>query len=59
MQKDLIAKIVAYEDGRLTVKEVTDFFQELLTSGVVWELQGHYERTTLRLLADGSIYKDG
>ena len=40
----LTEKIVAYEKGDLTEQQTIAFFQEMLDTGLVWELQGHYGR---------------
>ena len=48
-----IHKIIKYESGEMAQEEVVEFFQELIDTGVVWELQGHYGRTALRLIEWG------
>lgn len=40
----MVAEFVAYETGMMTIDEVVDFFQRLVDFGVVWQLQGHYQR---------------
>ena len=47
--------IFAYEAGELDEAEVVDLFQELLDSGLVWSLQGHYGRSAVALLEQGLI----
>jgi hypothetical protein len=51
----LTEKIVAYEKGDLTEKQTIAFFQEMLDTGLVWELQGHYGRAAECLLELGVI----
>ena len=46
-------KIIAYEQGEMTSDEVVDFFQEIIDSGLVWQLQGHYGRTANALIDNG------
>jgi hypothetical protein len=58
MLSGLTTKIIAYEDGTMSDAEVVDFFQELLTTGTVWELQGHYQRMAFFLIEEGRIFKD-
>ena len=41
---DLVEKIQKYEEGKLPSKEMLTFFQELVNSGLAWNLQGHYSR---------------
>ena len=48
-------KIKAYEQGDLNDEETVVFFQEMLDTGLVWKLQGHYGRTASRLLDEGLI----
>lgn len=53
--KDIVSKLMEYEDGLLDQDEVIDLFQDLLSSGLLYELQGHYGRTADRLLRAGLI----
>ena len=48
-------KLVAYEEGELTSEETVELFQEMLDTGLVWELQGHYGRAAEYLLELGVI----
>ncbi len=48
-----IDKIIAYENGTLSEDETIVLFQELIDSGLVWSLQGHYGRTAKMLLEMG------
>jgi len=48
-----INKIIKYESDEMDQEEVIEFFQELINSGYVWRLQGHYGRTALRLIEYG------
>jgi hypothetical protein len=48
-----VAKIIAYEQGSMDEAEVVQFFQELIDSGLAWQLQGHYGRTARRLIEAG------
>jgi hypothetical protein len=52
-----IAKIVAFENGAMTDKEMAEFFQQLIDSGVVWKLQGTYGRMAEHLIAQGICKK--
>lgn len=48
-----ISKIIDYENGELDVDETIELFQDLIDTGVVWQLQGTYGRTAARLIEEG------
>ncbi len=51
---DLTPRIMAYEAGELDEAEVLEFFQDLVAAGLIWRLQGAYQRAAKRLgLLDG------
>ena len=50
-----VDSIIAYEQGSLSQEETLTLFQDLLDSGDVWRLQGHYGRTAVQLLEAGLI----
>lgn len=50
-----IDSIIAYETGELDEEATIDLFQNLLDSGLVWSLQGHYGRTAVALIEAGYI----
>lgn len=45
--------IIAYEEGALTAEEIAEGFQQMIDSGVVWRLQGHYGRMAYTLIELG------
>ena len=45
--------IIAYENGDMDENQIINFFQELIDSGMVWTLQGHYGRMAMNLVEDG------
>jgi len=47
--------IFEYEEGDLDEDQVIELFQELLDTGVINSLQGHYQRTAARLIEAGLI----
>ena len=53
--KELTERIVAYEKGELNNDQTIQLFQELLDSGIVWDLQGHYGRLAYQLIEAGLI----
>jgi len=53
--KNLLDKILAYENGEMEKGEVLVFFQELVNTGLAWKLQGSYGRMAVRLIETGEI----
>jgi hypothetical protein len=49
--------MMKYENDELTEKEIIEGFQELINSGIVWKLQGHYGRTANLLIEEGLCTK--
>jgi hypothetical protein len=52
---DQIEKIIAYESGELGEDDTIQLFQELVDSGLAWQLQGHYGRTANFLIENGLV----
>jgi len=50
---DLTTQIIAYEEGELDHEQTIELFQELINTGLAWQLQGHYGRTAEALIEDG------
>ena len=47
--------IIAYENGEVTgIEELAAGFQELIDSGLAWQLQGSYGRTAQHLIENGT-----
>ena len=53
--KELTQRIVEYEKGELNQEQTIQLFQELVDSGIVWDLQGHYGRLAYQLMEAGLI----
>lgn len=54
---NLTSKIISYEQDELTENEIIELFQQLLDSGLVWQLQGCYGRQAQALIDAGLIGK--
>ena len=52
-KKTSVTKLVQYENNELNTKEMIELFQELINTGLAWQLQGHYGRTAKRLIEEG------
>lgn len=50
-----IDRLMAFENDELEHDEVISLFQELVDTGMAWELQGFYGRTAKHLIDIGSI----
>lgn len=50
---NLTNQIIAYEAGELDEPEIVNLFQELILSGLAWQLQGHYGRFAQELISTG------
>ena len=47
--------IIAFENGELDEDEVIALFQELCDTGIIYELQGSYQRIAQQMIHDGLI----
>lgn len=50
---DQVDKIMAFEQGNLDEEGVIELFQDLIDSGLAWQLQGSYGRMANALIANG------
>ena len=53
--KNLTERITEYEQGKLDEQQTIQLFQDLVDSGLIMELQGHYGRFAAQLLDAGLI----
>jgi hypothetical protein len=54
--KDIVDRIMAYEDGTLSNTDIVVLFQELADTGMAWKLQGSYGRTANAMIRAGLIH---
>jgi uncharacterized protein YjhX (UPF0386 family) len=52
---NLTTDIIAFEDGELTDEETIALFQALCDTGMIYSLQGSYQRIAEQLIAEGLI----
>lgn len=52
---DMVDKIIAFEQGELDEDGIIELFQELVNTGLAWQLQGSYGRMAQALLDEGYI----
>lgn len=52
---NILGLIMSYEQGILCNDEIVYLFQQLIDSGLLWDLEGHYLRTAKYLLENGLI----
>ena len=53
MATGLLDQIMDYEAGEMDETEMVIFFQDLIDTGMAWELQGSYGRTAHALINAG------
>jgi hypothetical protein len=52
---DIVGKIIDFEGGHLDEADTLELFQELVNSGMAWQLQGNYGRMAQHLINEGYI----
>ena len=52
---DVVGKIMSFEEGELDNEEVFALFQFLLDSGMIYSLQGSYQRMAEDLILAGKV----
>lgn len=56
---NLTDKIIDYESGMLSTEATLELFSELVKTGLVWTLQGHYGRNAATLIKNGYLDEQG
>ncbi len=50
-----VNQIIRYENGDMDIDEMVEFFTNLIQTGFIHHLQGHYHRVANQLIQDGLI----
>ena len=53
---DLTGRIMAFEQGDMPGEDVIPFFQDLIDTGLAWQLQGTYGRAAKALIEGGECH---
>jgi hypothetical protein len=56
---DVVGAIMKYESGKLSDLGELKLFSNLIKSGKIYSMQGHYGRNAKALIADGRLDKKG
>lgn len=51
-------QMMAWEDGSLDEDGTIALFQDLVNSGLAWQLQGMYGRQAMRLIQAGLVHRE-
>jgi len=54
---NIIGRIMEYEEGSMDPDEVVGFFEELVDTGMINHLQGHYHRTAMAMIRQGLLWQ--
>jgi hypothetical protein len=57
--KELTSKIIEYEQNELDDFDIVNLFSDLMTSGILFQLQGSYQRQAQQLINEGILDADG
>lgn len=52
-----IDDMMAFENGDMPQDQIVPFFQDMIDSGIVWQLQGSYGRMAARLIESGFCHE--
>lgn len=53
---DTLDRVMAFESGELDDDQTIELFQELVDTGLAWQLQGAYGRSATRLIEAGLVH---
>lgn len=53
---NIVSKIMDYESGEMDEEQVVEFFQELIDTKIIYQLQGSYQRAAQDLINAGVVH---
>ena len=56
---DLVNALVDFESGEMDDGQIVALFQELVETGLAWQLQGSYGRLAAELIRAGAVSPPG
>jgi len=56
---DVVSKVMDYEAGEMEDTEIVKFFSEITKSGLVFQLQGSYQRALRSMIEAGYLASNG
>lgn len=59
MERSIMSRIIAYECGEMDQDEALDLLADLIQTGVVWSLQGSWQRAAASAVREGLITEGG
>jgi len=54
---DIVERLMAFESDELDDDQTIELFQELVDTGLAWNLQGAYGRSATRLIEAGLVHR--
>ena len=54
---DQLTQMIAFETGELSHEDTVSLFQDLIDSGLAWQLQGFYGLTAMAMIEAGDCHK--
>jgi hypothetical protein len=50
MEENIFEKIIRFEEDEMSEEEIISMFQELKDTGLIWHLQGMYQRMLISFI---------
>lgn len=56
---EIVSTIIQYEEGNLDIDETLKLFSILIKTGMIYHLQGHYQRVAMDFIQNGFLSQEG